>query len=428
MMFALVDCNNFFVSCERVFNPALEKRPVAVLSNNDGCIIARSNEVKALGIAMGAPLFEVRAAIRQHGISIYSSNYALYGDMSARVMTVLKAFTPDIEVYSIDEAFLGLEGFQNYNLEDHARTIHQAVRRWTGIPVSIGIGPTKTLAKAAATLAKKAPAAKGVFDINGEDRRRAALSVIEIGDVWGIGRRWARMLKDNGLKTALDFHDMPEAWVRKRMGVVGARTLQELQGTACLGLEEQPPAKQTLRVSRSFAKAVNSREILRQSVAAFAVRAAEKLRRDSLASSVVNVFVRTNRFGPRDEYYKNTHSVAQPAPGNHTSDVVRAAMTALDAIYLPGLGYKQAGVTLLGLSRESEVQLTLFHPPDPARDARRKRLMTTLDDINTRIGSGALRYGAVGVQAKGRAGVYTVQNRRSPRYTTNWTELPVVRA
>ena len=427
-VFALVDCNNFFVSCERVFAPHLEGRPVVVLSNNDGCIIARSNEAKALGIAMGEPLFKARGEIRRHNIQVYSSNYPLYGDMSARVMSALEAFTPDIELYSIDEAFLNLAGFEGRGLEAYGQDIRAAVKRWTGIPVSVGIAGTKTLAKIAGHVAKKSPAANGVFSIDDEATRRRVLDEIPVGEIWGIGRRWAKMLNTYAIQSALDFHDSPEPWVRQRMGVIGARTLLELRGTACLNLESQTPDKQTIRVSRSFASPVESRTVMRESVAAFAARAAEKLRRGGLVCAVVTVFARTNRFGPSDDFYRGTAASAPAAPTNHTATITSAAMAAFERVYRPGLRFKNAGVMLLGLARAEDAQGNLFAPPEPAADARAQALMTAFDAINARIGRGAVRYGATGVALRGKRGVYTVQNRRSPSYTTNWTELPVVRA
>ena len=426
-VFALVDCNNFFVSCERVFNPRLENHPVVVLSNNDGCIIARSNEAKALGIPMGMPLFEARGLIRRHDIQVYSSNYPLYGDMSARVMNALGTFTPNMEIYSIDEAFLGLAGFEHLGLSDYGHDIRKTVKQWTGIPVSVGIAETKTLAKVAGHIVKKSAEANGAFAITDDATRRHVLARVPIRDIWGIGSRWARMLKSQAIETALDFHDTPERWVRKRMGVTGARTLLELRGQPCLDLESQTPDKKTIRVSRSFAKPVVSRRVLRESVAAFAARAAEKMRRGGLVCSVVNVFAVTNHFDPQD-YYKGSASCAPPAPSNHTADITRAAMVAFESVWRPGLRVKGAGVMMLGLARSESLQENLFAPPDAVADARKKRLMEAFDKINASAGSGALRLGALGVHARAKHGVYTVQNRRSPRYTTCWSELPVVRA
>ena len=426
-IFALVDCNNFFVSCERVFNPRLEGCPVVVLSNNDGCIIARSNEAKTLSIPMGMPLFKAQELIRHHGIQVYSSNYPLYGDMSARVMNTLGAFTPHMEIYSIDEAFLGLAGFERHSLSDYGYDIQRAVKQWTGIPVSVGIAETKTLAKVAGHIAKKSAEANGSFTITDEETRRDVLALIPIRDIWGIGSRWAQMLNGQASETALDFHDTPEPWVREHMGVTGARTLLELRGQPCLDLESQTPDKKTIRVSRSFAKPVTTRRVLRESVAAFAARAAEKMRRGGLVCSIVNVFAMTNHFSPQD-YYKGSASCSPPAPSNHTTDITRAVLTAFENVWRPGLQFKGAGVIMLGLVRAENVQGQLFSPPNILADARKERLMVAFDKINASVGSGALRLGALGVHERAKCGVYTVQNSCSPRYTTCWSELPVVRA
>ncbi|MBT4464466.1 MAG: Y-family DNA polymerase [Rhodospirillaceae bacterium] len=427
-MFALVDCNNFYVSCERLFDPRLEGCPVVVLSNNDGCIIARSNEAKALGIAMGTPLFKAMPEIRRHGIKVYSSNYSLYGDISARVMRTLEAFSPDIEIYSIDEAFLNLGGLERHGIADHGRELHRTVKRWTGIPVSVGIAPTKTLAKIAAGIAKKSPDLGGALLIDDEQARRQALAATDIGDVWGIGRRWAKMLGTNAISTALDFHDMPAPWVRGRMGVVGARTHMELTGTPCIDLQTRPPDKQTLCVSRSFSQTVSERRVLRESIAAFAARAAEKLRRGGLFTTAVNVFVRTNGYRTDQTQYRNAATRALATPGSHTVDIVGAAMAAFDDIYRDGLQYKQAGVMLLDLNRPDAIQPDMFAPTHKRND----KLMTVLDDINARLGSDVLRLAASGTGAGtgngGKRRTFTVQSHRSPRYTTNWRELPIARA
>ncbi len=425
--FALVDCNNFFVSCERVFNPRLEGCPVIVLSNNDGCIIARSNEAKALSIPMGMPLFKARSLIRHYGIEVYSSNYPLYGDMSARVMNALGSFTPNMEIYSIDEAFLGLAGFEHRGLNDYGHDIRKAIKKWTGIPVSVGIAETKTLAKIAGHVAKKSVEADGSFTITDEATRRDILAQTLIRDIWGIGSRWARMLNSQGIETALDFHDTPEHWVRKHMGVTGARTLLELKGQPCLDLESHPPDKKTIRVSRSFAKPVTTRQALRESVAAFAARAAEKMRRSSLVCSIVNVFVVTNHFDPQT-YYRGSASSHPPIPTNHTPDITRAALIAFESVWRPGLQFKGAGVMMLGLIRAENIQGQLFFPPDTLADARKERLMAAFDKINTSAGSNALRMASVGVNERAKSGVYTVQKHHSPRYTTCWSELPIVRA
>ena len=426
-IFALVDCNNFFVSCERVFNPSLEGCPVVVLSNNDGCIIARSNEAKALSISMGMPLFEAKKLIRNYGIHVYSSNYPLYGNMSARVMNALGTFTPHMEIYSIDEAFLGLSGFEHRGLKNYGYDIQRAIKQWTGIPVSVGIAETKTLAKIAGHIAKKSDAEKGSFAITDEATRRDALARIKIRDIWGIGSRWAQMLNDQGIGTALDFHDLPERWVRKRMGITGTRTLLELRGQPCLDLERYPPDKKTIRVSRSFAKPVTARRVLRESIAAFAARAAEKMRRNGLVCSIVNVFAMTNHFNPQN-YYKGSASCPPPAPSNHTADITQAAMIAFESVWRPGLQFKSAGVMMLGLVRIENVQSQLFSPPNTLADERKERLMVAFDKINTSAGNNTLRMASVGVNDRAKSGIYTLQNYCSPRYTTCWSELPIVQA
>ncbi|HIJ46106.1 MAG TPA: Y-family DNA polymerase [Rhodospirillaceae bacterium] len=429
-VFALIDCNNFYVSCERVFDPALEGRPVVVLSNNDGCVIARSNEAKALGIGMGTALFEARPLLEKHGVRVYSSNYALYGDMSNRVMAALSEFTPNVEVYSIDEAFLDLSGFRRLGSGRHGRDIRAKVHRWTGIPVSAGIAATKTLAKLAGGIAKRYPETGGVFDLTGLSGRRDAMAATDIGGVWGIGHRYARMLRRNGIETALHFHDAAGPWVRKRMGVAGARTWLELKGVACFDLECQPPARKTTVVSRSFRDAIENEEELRQAVAVFAARAAEKLREGGLTAGSVTAFVATSRFGPARHQYHNAATVALASPSNHTGAVTKAALAALKGIFRRRRRYKKAGVMLLDLAAAGRAQPNLFAP---SNDGRGGRLMEALDRINRKDwgepGSGArgwgdlLHYGAAGIHR----GWRMKQAYRSPRYTTNWNELPVAR-
>lgn len=419
-VFGLVDCNNFYVSCERVFDPALEGRPVVVLSNNDGCIISRSAEAKALGIAMGAPLFEARPLIEKHDVAVYSSNYALYGDMSQRVMASLAGFAPAVEVYSIDEAFLDLSGFVRRDLTAHGRDIRGAVGQWTGIPVSVGIGATKTLAKLASEIAKKSAAADGVYRLTGSARRRV-LAQTPLPAIWGIGNRLAARLKGDGLHTALDLHDAADGWIRRRMGVVGLRTAMELRGISCLDMETQPADRKSAIVSRSFARPLERFDDLHDAVMAFAARAAEKLRRERLLGGSVTVFVRTNRFNPREAQYRNAATVALEFPSSHTSDIGRAAAKALEGLFRPGYRYKKAGVMMCDLIGESRVQPDLFAAA--ADGDRAKRLMEAFDEINRRLGRGAIGYGSAAV----RRGWRTQRTRLSPGYTTDWNGLPVVR-
>ncbi len=334
-IFGLVDCNNFYVSCERVFDPALENRPVVVLSNNDGCIIARSQEAKALGIAMGTPFFEAREVIRRHKVAVYSSNYALYGDMSQRVMDLLDAFTPKIEIYSIDEAFLDLSGFGNRDLAAYGREMRRRLKRWTGIPVSVGIAPTKTLAKLANHLAKTRADSDGVFDLTQGGNLEKALNAVPVGDIWGIGRRYGAMLEGHGILNAYDLRGAGDKWIKQRMGVVGLRTVFELRGLSCIDLETRPPAKKTTTVSRSFHSAVESHGALADAVAAFAARAAEKLRRDGLVANRVTVFIRTGGFASTQAQYRNAATISLAGPDNHTGRITRAALDGLAATSAP---------------------------------------------------------------------------------------------
>ena len=311
-MFALVDCNNFYASCERVFNPAIVRRPVIVLSNNDGCVIARSNEAKAIGFNMGEPFFKVRDLAARHGVAVFSSNYTLYGDMSSRVMQTLAQFTPQLEIYSIDEAFLNLSGFASAQLDAHAAAIRHTVRQWTGIPVSVGIGPTKTLAKAANHLAKKVSAANGVWIIDTPEQRQESLSRLAIGDVWGIGRQWATFLEAHGIRTALEFSQQPDSWIRAHLNVVALRTATELRGTSCIPLELAPPPRKGLVVSRMFGHKPTAFEPISQALIAYVTRAAEKLRRDRLTARHMQVFLHNSPFG-KEAYV--SHATAFPLPG-----------------------------------------------------------------------------------------------------------------
>mgnify|MGYP001228388513 CR=1 FL=1 len=415
-VYALVDCNNFYVSCERVFNPKLEGRPVIVLSNNDGCAIARSNETKALGIKMGEPAFQIRNLIKSHGIQVYSSNYTLYGDMSQRVMQTLSQFTPDIEIYSIDEAFLDLSGFTHYDLTNYGRRIRSTIKRWTGIPVSIGIAETKTLAKIANRIAKKSKKAAGVLDLTDSPFRDKALEITDVADVWGIGRQYARFLRMNGINTALQLRDTDDALIKNKMGVVGTRILQELRGVSCYSLEHCPPRKKEITVSRSFKLPIESPDELKEAIAAYASRGSEKLRQEHSAAGVLMVFLMTNRFEKR--FYIKFEAVRLPVATSDSSELIRYAHDGLRKIYRKGLKYKKAGVMFHELVSEDRIQTSLF---DPINRQRSKILMKTLDAVNTSIGSGSLKYAAEGLRNNSRW--RTVFRKRSPSYTTNWNQL-----
>ena len=441
-IFALVDCNNFYASCERVFRPDLEGRPIVVLSNNDGCVVARSNEVKALGVPMAVPYFKVRDVLHAHNAAVFSSNYELYGDMSSRVMTVLGQFCPDVEVYSIDEAFLGLDGFETWDVEAYMRKVRATVKRWTGIPVSVGVAPTKTLAKLGAERAKKDAHHGGVLVLDTPQAIDSALSHTPVGDVWGVGRRWSQRFEDMGVTTAFDFTQQPEHWVRGRMGVTGARTHAELLGQSCLGLQTQPQPRQSCVASRSFAHPVTGLDDLKGAVATFAARAAERLRGGALVAGQVSAFIHTDRFNPNAAQYNGSAAVALAAPTNLTADITRAALEALERAYRTGFGYKKAGVMLLDLAPQGEIQPTLFGPA-PKDQAKAERLQRALDTLNgpghgrgdlVRFGpagvhAGVHAGGQAGVQAKpktkpdGGEGWHLRRDHRSPRYTTQWAEL-----
>lgn len=420
--FALVDCNNFYASCERVFAPHLIGRPVVVLSNNDGCVIARSAEAKALGVPMGTPAFQCRELFARHGMAVFSSNYALYGDMSARVMATLARFAPAMEVYSIDEAFLDLAGLPG-GAEAHARRIRETVVRWTGIPVSVGIGPTKTLAKLANRAVKKRPDLGGVLDFAACPDPDALLESVPAADVWGIGLRHAAMLASHGVVHARAFRDLPHAFVRKRMTVRGVHTLLELRGFSCIDLETAPPAPKSLMSSRSFGRAVTTRDELAEALADYVARVAAKLRRRGLVTSGLQVFVQTYADASGRPPYANAAFAAPPAPTDHTTALIALARQALADIFRPGWRYKKAGVILLGLESRAGRQLSLLDAPAPEA-ARGRRLMAALDAVNAKWGQGSLAPAACGLDKPWAMR----QAKRSPRYTTVWDELPVATA
>jgi len=422
-IFALVDCNNFYASCERVFNPGLRGRPVVVLSNNDGCVVARSNEAKALGIGMGVPAFEVEEIIRKNGVEVFSSNYALYADMSSRVMETLSAFTPDIEVYSIDEAFLNLAGFDcsltppvedGSGLTDYGRKIWRTVKQWTGMPVTVGIARTKTLAKIANRVAKKSAKANGVLDLTDSPYLNKVLAETPVEKVWTVGIRTALKLKGAGIKTALGLRDANIGWIRQKFGVVGVRTVYELRGISCYPLEQNPPVKKSIAVSRMFGKPVESAEELKEAIASYASRAGEKLRGQGLAAGVMTVYVTTSRF--IESRYFNSHTVEFAVATSDTIELIRNACRCIDRLYRKGCAFKKCGIIFNALVPENRAQKALF---DNADRLKSQRLMRVIDSINTRLNS-PLQWAAEGLAQSWRVKF----KRRSCRYTTRWDELP----
>ena len=419
-IFSLVDCNNFYASCERVFNPRLEGKPIVVLSNNDGCVVARSNEAKALGIGMGVPEFQIRPMLRAHHVQVFSSNYTLYGDLSQRVMETLEQFCPDLEVYSIDEAFLSLVGFERRNLTDYGQQIRQTVKQWTGIPVSVGIAETKTLAKIANRVAKRTSDMGGVCDLLACPDRDALLGRIAVEDVWGIGPNHAHMLTQHGITTAFQLRRVDDQWIRKRMGIVGLRLVMELRGVSCLNLEQCPAPKQSLTCSRAFGKLISTLGEMEEAVSVYTSRVAEKLRRERLAATVLTVCLTTNEFkeGPQ---YSNALTLNLSVVTDTTSDLIKSALHGIRAIYRDGYLYKKAGVMLTGLVPVSQTQTDLFDDRDRRKS---KRLMSALDAINDRWGADTLHYASSGISKPWK----TQFHRRSPAYTTDWDALPVVNA
>jgi DNA polymerase V len=412
---ALVDCNNFYASCERVFQPKLRGKPVVVLSNNDGCVIARSNEAKALGIAMGESWHLVREKHRKAGVIVRSSNYTLYGDMSARVMRVLSDFTPDLEVYSIDEAFLGLGGFEG-RLEAHARLLRETVLGWTGIPVSVGIAPTKTLAKVANRTAKKTPESGGVLVMMDQATQEAALSRMELTDLWGVAGRMAARLEALGIRTPLALRDADPRFIRERLNVVMERMVHELRGVPCLDLEEHSPDRKSIMASRSFGRPVVALREMQEAVATYVARAAEKMRRQELATASLVVFIQTNRHKPQLPQYYAAHPLQLTCATADTGRLTRAAMHALKCIWREGFRYAKAGVVFPSLVKADEVQGSLFVMPDTAE---RQRLMAKLDGLNRRYGRGTIAY----AWATSRQGWGLRSENRSARYTTSFDEL-----
>lgn len=416
--FALIDCNNFYASCERVFNPALERRPVVVLSNNDGCVVARSNEAKALGVPMGIPFYQVKPLIEKHGVVALSSNYTLYADMSARVMETLARFTPHLEIYSIDEAFLDLAGIPE-NLTDYSRKIRRTVRQWTGIPVSVGIGPTKTLAKLANKIAKKSPRADGVLDLTDSPWLDEALRRTDCEDIWGIGRRRAAKLRKAGITTALALRDADLDWIKTTFGVDGLRTVYELRGEPCYDLDENPAPKKGITVSRGFGRPITALDELRQATALYVSRAGEKLRAEGMAAGVLSVFVTTSRFIDKSQRYMNCRSVPFDVATDDTAELLAAATAALDGIYHDGYEYKKSGVILTDLIPAERIQPGLF---DSADRPRRRKLMETIDHIN-RTRPVGIRFAAEGTVQPWR----TQFRHKTPNYTTSWQDLPLAR-
>jgi DNA polymerase V len=426
-MYALIDANNFYVSCERIFNPGLEGKPVIVLSNRDGCVVARSNEAKAIGIKMGVPYFQLEEIRKEHDIAVFSSNYALYGSLSTRLMSILFRFVEDMEVYSIDEAFLLLDSYQNIypNYPSLAQSIRDTVAQWLGIPVSIGIGPTKTLAKVANWYAKRRPELGGVCQLTSSQEIDIALSGFDIGDLWGVGYRYASMLKRNGIRTAAQFRDADDNWINTVMTVNGLRLMHELRGMQCRFLEVNAPPKKTIITAPSFGRLVPDEKIIADALTTHLARACEKLRKQDSACGVLTVFLHTNRYrkspnGEPAKYYYNSQTVELPHPTNSTAELIRYALPALSSIFRYGYLFQKVGVILSNLVPDTYRQKGVFVE---GPNERLIKLAKVVDRINHRHGQDRVRLASQDFNPD-----WTMKQQfLSKRYTTRWEEILVAK-
>lgn len=416
-MYALVDCNNFFVSCERVFQPQLEGRAVVVLSNNDGCVVARSNESKAMGIKMGTPFFKVKHYVENGSLEVRSSNYALYGDLSNRVMSILAEAVPQIEIYSIDEAYLHLDGIRPEMIPQLCRSLVEKIRRWVGIPVSIGVAPTKTLAKIASHFAKTYKGYKGVCMIDTEAKRLKALELTPIEDVWGVGRRLAPRMQAAGIKTALDYVGRPQKWVNANFNLPGLRTWSELQGRACIE-DEKEERRKSICTSRSFADMISDEDELCLRVSDFAAMCAHKLREEGSAAMEVTTFLYTNRFREDMDQYFPSATIRLAVAANSTHEIVGTAIKAFRMIYKPDYMYKKAGVTVTGIIPSDAVQASLFDENEHLRD-RQERISKIMDEVNS-AGHSVLR---LATQRSGHYADMIRSDHRSRLYSTSLDDI-----
>ena len=391
---ALVDCNSFYVSCERLFNPRIRRKPVVVLSNNDGCIISRSNEAKALGIKMGEPYFKAKDIIVRNKVEVFSSNYSLYGDLSRRVMRTLKRFNSEIEVYSIDEAFLDLSNFPDQDVEKIGKEIRETVLQWTGIPTSIGIAKTKTLSKVANHIAKKKQS--GVTNLIGIDNLDPILEKVEINDIWGVGKQLTKFYQKNGIYNAKQLKNKSNTWIKKSSNVLGSRTAMELRGIPCINLETTQTKRKSCVVSRSFGKRIEKFQELKEAVANYCLNASEKIRSESLVAKAITVFVRTSPFQRNFGYYSNAKTIDFPIATNNSIEIVKTAVSILETIFKNGYQYQKAGVMLTGL-RNDDGRKNLF---SSEKDEKINSLMRSIDNTNYRYGRSTLSLASAGVQKK----------------------------
>ncbi len=419
-MIGLADCNNFFVSCERIFNPALIGRPVVVLSNNDGCVVARSNEAKALGIPMGVPTFKVRHIIDRHQIAVFSANNVLYGDISRRIMSQLSGFSPEVEIYSVDEAFLSFDGFQPSGCVEHGRKIRNAIFQNIGVPVSIGIAPSKTLAKLASEQAKKNPDMQGVSLLVEKNSIIEVLKQSPVESIWGLGRKLTPRLHQGGIHTAYDFYNLPVSWIKRELNIEGERTWRELHGETCYTIETQPDSPQSISNTRSFGEMISKYEALSEVISSFTAKCAQKLREQKCCAGNILVFIQSNRFRTDLPQYNNSYMFELPVCTNDTTELVHYANRILKGIFRQGILYKRAGVVLGRIVPQEEVQLSLFDSTDRGK---KQKLMQAIDACNNRMGRGA-----VFLAAQGAGQSLKLKNQHlSPCYTTNINDIITVK-
>ncbi|WP_296384094.1 Y-family DNA polymerase [Winogradskyella sp.] len=418
-MYALVDCNNFYTSCERVFNPNLEGQPVAILSNNDGCVISMSDEAKVLELPFGAPIFKWEGFCKANNIKVLSSNYPLYGDMSSRVMRILEQFTPDVEIYSIDEAFLQFKGFENYDFEDYGNQIRKRTLKWTGIPTCVGIAPTKALTKVANKIARKFPKeTKGVYVINSDESRVKALKWIKLKDVWGIGRGLQKRLKAKGCKTAYDFTQLNDDWVRKTFSITEWKLKKDLEGVSKIHLDE-PKTKRAIATTRSFEYTYSDIDNIKERISTFATSCAEKLRKQGSSCHMVIVMLSSDRHKKDLEQHRGSTMVSFPYPTDSSLLISTQAVKAVKLIYKSGIKYKRAGVIVTGIVPTDNFQLDLFNKEDP----KHKPLMSAIDTINKKYKGYKIKLGNQDLERTWKMR----QERLSPRYTTNINDIITVK-
>ena len=419
---ALVDCNSFYASCESIFRPYLRDQPIVVLSNNDGCVIARSSLAKKRGIKMGVPFFQIKQMVKKHSVQVFSSNYNLYGNISSRVMGTLKNYCDQLEIYSVDEAFLVLNKYSQRSFYTRAEEIQKVVKKWIGVPVSIGIAKNKTLSKVANYLAKKDEMGSQVIEILTQKQIEISLKVLDVGDIWGVGHRIAIFLQSQGIKSAYDLYKSDPRWVRQHLGVVGERTYRELHGEMCFSIIEKAPAKKQCRVSRSFENYVCDFEGLEKRIISYSTRASEKIRADKLQAKKITVFVKSNKFNKNDRSYYGFKTYDFTSPTNDLFEIIKIAIEALRKIYIPGVKYKKAGVLLSNLSEEGVYNQDLFIRKSEEEILKKVKVNKVFDSLNERYGSGTICI------AKENYERFHITRRKnlSPAYTSSFNELPSV--